>query len=136
MPEWYEKPYPGGPMVAVKGFPRAIYPPDSEGYKPSSNGPDIEAYKRTVSRAGRWKWQTFDQAYSNGFAHGKSSNVIDTGVAGVQRQNNVQATGNIGQSTFNLLRSIKIPDGLPNAGQMAMDARSVELINAAFDKFQ
>jgi len=100
------------------------------------NGPDIEAYKRTVSRAGRWKWQTFDQAYSNAFAHGKGGNVIDTGVAGIQRQQKINPTGWIGTATFNTLRSIKIPEGLPNAGQMAMDATAVKLINQAFAQFK
>ena len=138
MSEWYEKGYPGGPMVAVKGFPRPLYPPDSEPkYTASMDGPDVEAYKRTISRAGRWVWQAFDQAFSNGFSHGKSGgNVKDSGIEGVQRQSNIQATGFIGQETFNLLRSIKIPEGLPNAGQYAMDARSIELINSAFDRFK
>ena len=125
-------------MVAVKGFPRPLYPPDAaeQGKKPSIDGPDVEAYKRTISRAGRWKWQAFDQAYSNAFAHGKGPNVIDSGVAGVQRQQNISPdSGWIGQNTFNLLRSIRIPLDLPNGGQMAMDARSVELINAAFEMF-
>jgi hypothetical protein len=134
---WYEKGYPGGPMVAVKGFPRPLYPLSAAPtYQPSVDGSDVEAYKRTISRAGRWVWQAFDQAYSNGFANGKGPNVVDTGVAGVQRQQDIKATGFIGQSTFNLLRSIIIPDGLTNAGQYAMDARSVELINAAFDRFK
>jgi hypothetical protein len=124
-------------MVAVKGFPRPLYPPSAApAYKPSVDGSDVEAYKRTVSRAGRWVWQAFDQAYSNAFANGKGPNVVDTGVAGVQRQQGIQATGFIGQNTFNLLRSIIVPEGLPNAGQYAMDARSVELINAAFDRFK
>jgi hypothetical protein len=84
---WYEKGYPGGPMVAVKGFPRPLYPLSAAPtYQPSVDGSDVEAYKRTISRAGRWVWQAFDQAYSNGFANGKGPNVIDTGVAGVQRQ--------------------------------------------------
>ena len=137
-PSWdYQSPYPGAPMVAVKGFPRPLYPPDAKGYKASVDGPDCEAYKRTISRAGRWQWQAFDQAFSNAFSHGKEGgNVGDSGVAGVQRQQNIQPTGNIGKETFNLLRSIKIPKGLPHAGEMAMDARSVELINAAFDRFQ
>ena len=137
-PAWaYDEPYPGAPMVAVRGFPRPLYPPDAApGHTPSVDGPDCEAYKRTVSRAGRWPWQAYDQAMSNAFSHGKSGgNVAESGVAGVQRQQNIQPTGWIGQSTFNLLRSIKIPAGLPNAGQMAMDARSVELINAAFNRF-
>jgi hypothetical protein len=137
MTEWYEKGYPGGPMVAVRGFPRALYPPDSApAYKPSVDGSDVEAYKRTVSRAGRWVWQQFDQAFSNSFSHGKGPNVKDTGVAGVQRQQGIKATGFIGNETFNLLRSIKIPDGLPHAGEYAMDAHSVELINDAFDRFK
>src|SRR5262245_45721951 len=137
---WWEQAYPGGPMVAVKGFPRPLYPPDAApGHKPSSNGPDVEAYKRTISRAGRWKWQAFDQAYSNAFSHGKlgnSSPTLDSGVAGVQRQQHIQPTGWIGKETFNLLRSIRIPAGLAHAGAAAMDARSVDLINAAYDTFQ
>ena len=124
-------------MVAVRGFPRPLYPPDAntKGKQPSVDGPDVEAYKRTVSRAGRWVWQAFDQAYSNNFAHGKGPNVIDTGVAGVQRQQGIDDSGWIGEATFNTLRSIRIPDGLPHAGEMAMDARAVELINNAWDMF-
>jgi len=125
-------------MVAVRGFPRPLYPPDAEpGHKHSGDGPDVEAYKRTVSRAGRWKWQAFDQDFSNNFSHGKSGNVPDTGIAGIQRQQNMEPdTGWVGEKTFNTLRSIKIPKGLPHAGEMAMDARSVELINAAWDMFK
>jgi len=137
MPEWWESAYKGGPMVAVRGFPRPLYPPDAKeaGKTPSVDGPDVEAYKRTVSRAGRWEWQPFDQAYSNAFAHGKGGNVQDTGVSGVQRQQNIDDTGWIGKNTFNTLRSIRVPEGFPHAGEMAMDARSVELINAAWDLF-
>jgi hypothetical protein len=137
MANWWEKGYPGGPMVEVKGFPRALYPPDANkhGKKPSSDGPDVVAYKRTVSRAGRWPWQTFDDTYSNGFAHGRS-NVSETGMAGVQRQGDLDDTGWVGKNTFNLLRSIRIPEGLPHAGEPAMDAKAVDLINKAFDQFQ
>ena len=123
-------------MVAVKGFPRPLYPPDAKGHPDSVDGSDVEAYKRTISRAGRWHWQAFDQAFSNAFSHGKSGgNVGDSGVAGVQRQAKIQATGFVGRETFNLLRSIRIPEGLPHAGEAAMDARSVELVNAAWDRF-
>lgn len=134
----YEHAYPGGPMIAVKGFPRALYPPDASehGKKPSSNGPDVVAYKRTVSRAGRWPWAAFDDSYSDGFAHGKSGNVGESGVAGVQRQQSIEPdTGWIGQQTFDTLRSIRIPDGLPHAGEMAMDATAVQLINDAYERF-
>lgn len=137
MTQWYEKGYPGGPMVAVKGFPRPLYPPDAAGHESSVDGPDCEAYKRVVSRAGRWPWQDFDRAYSNAFAHGKpGGNVADSGVAGVQRQGHISPdTGWVGQETFNLLRSIRIPAGLPHAGEPAMDATAVELVDAAYDRF-
>jgi len=131
----YEHAYPGGPMVAVLGFPRPVYPPDDPGRPNSADGSDVEAYKRTVSRLGRWQWQAFDQAFSNGFSHGKGGNVGESGIEGFQRQMKIQATGNIGQETFNALRSARIPEGLPNAGQPGMDARSVELINAAYKRF-
>lgn len=138
--EWWESGYPGGPMVAVKGFPRPLYPPDAAPeHEPSTDGSDVEAYKRVVSRAGRWEWTAFDQAMSNAFAHGKPGGYVrESGVAGVQRQQNMQPsdTGWIGEATFNTLRSIRIPEGLPNAGEAAMDARSVELINDAWERFK
>jgi CHAP domain len=132
--DWPAKAYPGGPMVKVKGFPRPLYPPDASKYgkRSSAPGPDVEAYKRTVSRAGRWPWQTFDRSYSNAFAHGKGSNVVNSGVAGVQRQQKIDATGWIGLATFQTLRSIRIPAGLPGAGGMAMDAKAAALIDEAW----
>lgn len=138
MTDWYETPYPGGPMVVVSGFPRAVYPPDAEqhGKTPSADGPDVVAYKRTVSRAGRWAWGTFDDTFSNAFSNGKpSGNVGESGVAGIQRQQHLDATGWIGEKTFNALRSIRIPAGLPHAGEPAMDATAIKLINEAFSQF-
>jgi hypothetical protein len=126
-------------MVKVKGFPRALYSPDAaaQGRQPSVDGPDVVAYKRTVSRAGRWPWQAFDDAYSNGFAHGKAGgNVGDSGVAGVQRQQGIEATGWVGEVTFNTLRSIVVPEGLPHAGEMAMDATAAQLVDQAYDRFR
>ena len=137
MTEWYEEPYKGGKMVPVPGFPRSVYPPDAaaKGKTPSTPGPDIEAYKRTVSRAGRWPWQKFDETFSNAFSHGQGGNVTDSGVAGVQRQQNVEATGWIGEKTFNTLRSIKVPEGKPHAGEMAMDVTAQNLIAEAWTMF-
>lgn len=137
MTEWWEKAYPGGPMVPVPGFPRPLYPPDAQGHTPSSDGPDVIAYKRTVWRAGRWEGPAskFDDDYSNLFAHGKSGMVYETGIAGIQRQQNIDDTGFIGKPTFNTLRSIRIPEGLPNAGQMAMDATAANLIAEAWTIF-
>jgi hypothetical protein len=139
MSEWdWQHAYPGGPLVPVAGMPRPLYPPDAaeHGKQPSTDGPDVVAYKRTVSRAGRWPWAAFDDTYSNGFAHGKpGGNVGDSGIAGIQRQQHLDATGWVGKTTFNTLRSIIIPDGLPHAGEMAMDATSVRLIDEAYRMF-
>jgi len=135
---WWQHAYGGAPMVKVKGFPRALYSPDAaaQGRQPSVDGPDVVAYKRTVSRAGRWPWQAFDDAYSNGFAHGRAGgNVGDSGVAGVQRQQGIEATGWVGEVTFNALRSIVVPDGLPHAGEMAMDATAAGLVDQAYERF-
>src|SRR5262245_49500709 len=54
--DWWEHPYAGGPMVVVPGFPRALYSPQAakDGKTPSGYGPDVQAYKRTVCRLGRW----------------------------------------------------------------------------------
>jgi hypothetical protein len=124
-------------MVKVAGFPRPLYPPDASrhGKTPSVDGPDVLAYKRTVSRAGRWPWQRFDDAFSNGFSHGKGGNVADTGIAGVQRQQHLDATGWVGEKTFNTLRSIRVPDGLPHAGEPAMDDYAAALVDEAFELF-
>lgn len=125
-------------MVAVPGFPRPLYPPDAKGKTPSVDGPDVVAYKRVVSRAGRWKpWDPagWDDSFSNGFSHGKGGNVGESGVAGVQRQQNLDPTGYIGEKTFNLLRSIRVPEG-PHKGEMAMDANAANLIAEAFYKFK
>jgi hypothetical protein len=139
MKNWWEAPYKGGPMVmAAAMFPRPLYPPDatSSGKAPSVDGPDVEAYKRTVWRAGRWLGPAseFDRAYSNGFAHGKSGNVAETGIAGVQRQQHITPTGWVGQATFNTLASLRVPTG-PHAGEMAMDANAANLIAQAFELY-
>jgi len=125
-------------MVKVAGFPRPLYPPDAAQYgkRPSQDGPDVQAYKRTVSRAGRWPWKQFDDSYANAFAHGKTGgNVGDSGIAGVQRQQHVDDTGWLGKTTFNVLRSIVIPSGLPHAGEMAMDDTARVLVNEAWGLF-
>jgi hypothetical protein len=112
-------------MVAVTGFPRQLRVGDADGQ-------DVVAYKRTVSRAGRWPWQSFDDTFSKAFSTGNGPNVINTGVAGVQRQQNMPDNGIVDEKTFNLLRSIRIPDGLPHAGEPAMDATAATLISQAY----
>jgi CHAP domain len=89
-----------------------------------------------VWRAGRWPGpaSSFDRAYSNVFAHGKSGNVGETGIAGVQRQQKITDTGWVGQATFNTLRSIRVPQG-PHEGEMAMDANAANLVAQAWQLY-
>lgn len=124
-------------MVKVAGFPRKL-----DWQKQTSPGPDVTAYQRTISRAGRWKWGEFSDDYTDEFARGvpkddKDKDVLWSGVAGVQGQSDGQipVSGIIGQETFNYLRSIRIPNGLSHAGQPAMDQTAVNLINQAFQQF-
>lgn len=136
MSAWYEQGYPGGPAVKVKGFPRKLDPANN----PQPPGPDVQAYRRTVSRAGRWPWKTpFPDEYTVEFARGvPGAGVGQSGIAGVQAQSqgDVAVSGIIGEKTFNYLRSIRIPDGLPHAGEPAMDATAVDLINQAYKRFK
>jgi len=103
---------------------RILYPPDhSKG--PVKDGNDIKAVKRAISRSGHWKWQTFDGAYSNKFAHGDNQN--GPGVAGYQWDSDIDATGTYGENTHNKLRKAKVPKGNPNAGEDCFDQEAVNL---------
>jgi hypothetical protein len=138
--EWFERPYERGEMIDLPGLPRPMFPPDAaeHGQTPSPNGPDVIGYKRTVARLGRWKWDPhgWDDSYSNAFAHGKSGGKVgESGIAGVQRQAGITPDGFVGKETFNLLRSVKIPKGLPHAGEHAMDTVARDLfVRASKDR--
>ena len=86
MTEWWETPYPKNPKPPAIELPRTLYPPKS--HKGFFSGDDVTAYKRAVSRAGRWPWNPdgWDDGYADSFAFGSGGNVRDTGVKGVQRQ--------------------------------------------------
>jgi hypothetical protein len=130
MSEWWGKPYKGGPMQGPD-LPRPLYPPDAApAYTPSKDGKDVIAWKRGIWRGGRWQGPAsgFDDSYSNGFAHGRSGNVGETGVAGFQRQMRIQPTGFIGKSTANAIRSALVPDGFEHAGEPLLDACAVNLL--------
>jgi len=141
MPEWWQQAYPGGPAVATAGFPRPLhFPGNSGGYAPSVDGIDCKAYKRIISRLGRWPWtpNDWDMAYSKSFALGKAGgHVSDSGVAGCQRQQpELTETGYIGENFFNFLRCARIPTGLPNAGQPCMDATAINMLGEAYQQFK
>lgn len=139
--QWWEQPFKGGKMIELPGFPGPLYPPDAKekGKTPALNGPAAIALKRVVARLGRWEWNPdgWDDSYSNDFAHGRDGgNVAESGVAGVQRQAKIDGNGWVDEETFNLLRSIKIPEGLPHAGEMAMDSVARKLLEEAWEAAQ
>lgn len=139
MTDWWEQPFKGGKMIELPGLPRPMFPADAveQGETPSTDGPDVIAYKRTVARLGRWVWDPdgWDDSYSNAFAHGESGgNVGESGMAGVQRQANISpANGWVDEKTFNLLRSVKVPEGLPHAGEYAIDGVAQALFAEAWE---
>lgn len=126
---WFEHGNPGAPMIGPPLI-RPLYPPDAnrKGKQPSGPGEDVVAIKRAVSRSGHWPWQNFDQEFSNAFSHGRSGNVSENGLAGLQRQNGIDASGWMGEATYNLIRSALVPAGLPHAGEHILDAVAVDLL--------
>lgn len=141
MSEWWEQPYRGGRMIELPGFPGPMYPPDAreKGKAPAVDGPAAIALKRVVARLGRWEWKPegWDDSYSNEFAHGRAGgNVGESGIAGVQRQARMDDTGWVDEETFNLLRSVRVPEGLPHAGEPAMDSVARELLEKAWQAAQ
>ena len=136
MSEWWERAYRGGPGLKLAGFPRPLHFPGQAGYAASVDGPDVIAWKRFVSRLGRWPWQTFDDTYSSRFAQGSGPNVRDSGVAGVQRQQpELEETGAIGKAFYDFARHALIPEELPNGGEYGLDATAIELLEKAYARF-
>lgn len=123
-------------MIKVKGFPGPLYPLDHpEGPSPDSDF--VRALKRTLGRLGAWPWDPdgWDNSYSLWFAHGDGwGHPTHAGIEGIQHwSGTLSPTGSTGRDTFNFLRSVKIGQGLPHAGEMAMDSVCVNLINSAYD---
>src|SRR5262245_32130016 len=133
---WNDNPPKGGPMVRVKGFPGPLYPAD-HAKGPSPDSDFVLACKRTAARIGAWPWdpQGWDDSYSNRFAHGDGwGDATHAGIEGLQHwSGTLEVSGNLGEKTFNFLRSVKVPQGRTHAGEMAMDSVAVNLINAAYE---
>jgi hypothetical protein len=116
-------------------FVRPLYPPDHED-GPVEPGADVEAIKRICWKLGRWSPPPHDREFSNAFAHGKSSNVSDSGLEGVQRQAKVAgANGAYGERTHDILIYSRIPQGRDNAGKYACDDYEIALFQEAAKKF-
>jgi len=120
MSEWYQVPYPTNPNPPSVSLPRQV--------KVGMSGDDVIAYKRAISRGGRWPWQQFDNYYSQNFSTGSSGNVKDTGVKGFQRQMKLTQDGIVGQQTFDAMRKAMIPKELANGGQPLFDSTCLNLL--------
>lgn len=131
MSEWYEQPYPTNPNPPKVSLPRTLYPPKSN--KGFFFGDDVTAYKRAVSRAGRWPWNPsgWDDGYADTFAFGSGGNVKDTGVKGFQRQCGIDQTGILGKHTFEALRTSLVPEGLSHAGEPLFDSVALDLLKGS-----
>lgn len=112
-------------MLTLK---RPLFPPDDSQHRGPSVGNDVIAVKRAIARAGFWKWQEFDNVYSDGFAHGGA---YGRGVKGFQTrmfgEMSSKVTGAIGQPTLTALSEYRISAGLPNAGDYAFDTTATNL---------
>jgi len=136
MPEWYELEYVYsiGEAVFVP-FVRPLYPPDDPD-GPVPDGPDVEALKRICWKLGRWDPPPHDQAFSNAFAHGRSGNVSESGLAGMQRQAKIaKASGAYGERSHDVAIYVRIPKGIDNAGKFACDDYEIELFKKAAKMF-
>ena len=140
---WLKKKYPENPDPPDLPFPRPLYPPNSadKGKQPSGHGPDVLAYKRALARAGRylpWNPSGWDDSYSDTFAHGPSAGDGDhsvSGVAGFQSQARVEASGWIGEATFEALRVSLVPADLQHGGEPLFDSVCVSLLRTAAKQF-
>jgi hypothetical protein len=136
MSEWYEKPYPKAKNPPKIAQPRVLYPAThSKGQ--SDPGPDVVAYKRAVSRGGRWPWDPpFSDDYIRDFANGvDGGKVKNSGIRGVQRQQGIEPTGTLGKPTFEALRTAAVPPDRPNSGEPLFDSVCLDLLNDAIRKF-
>jgi len=95
------------------------------------DGPDVIAYKRAISRLGRWPWTAFNDTYTREFAFGRSDEVAVSGVKGFQAQSGLEPDGDIGTLTFEQLRITVVPPGLAAAGQFALDRTCLNLLTRA-----
>jgi hypothetical protein len=141
-PVWSKKQYPANAEPPEVTCPRPLYPPDAadHGKTPSPHGPDLIAYKRALSRAGRWPWNPggWDDAYSNAFAHGASIKALGTsGMAGLQGQSRLDPSGWLDETTFEILRTSLVPKGrgLAHAGEPLFDSVSIRLLVKAGKQF-
>jgi hypothetical protein len=131
---WNDRPPNGHPMEPGD-FPGPAYPPD-HAKGPSPKSPFHVALKRAMAHIGAWPWDpdSWDEAWSNAAAHGVDGNPNKAGMQAVQLwSGTIDPTGNVGEKTFNFLRSVIIPQGRTHAGEPAWDSVCQQLTAQAYD---
>jgi hypothetical protein len=114
---------------------RTLYAPDNPNEKTQSDGKDVEALKRMVSRAGFWEWQQFDRTYTNAFAHGATGPTgSGPGVDGLRKALGIyDGSGTLNERVYHALLYGKVPPGVPHAGEWICDPYSAQLL-AEYEK--
>lgn len=132
---WYDEPYKKGTAVGPAKLPRVLRPPSPGEVM---RGYDVTAFKRATCRAGRWgDWEPFewDNVYWAVFALGKGTgNVEDSGIRGIERQENMVQNGVLDDVLYQKIRRIRVPEG-PNKGEPILDGMSVNLLNLALKEY-
>lgn len=98
-------------------FKRPLYPP-SAAKGPVSDGDDIVAVKRAVSRAGYFPWQAFDDSYNQKIADA---------VKKFQHDHGLDNTGFYGENTHVKLKATNVPKGGSHAGEDVFDDKAAAL---------
>ena len=135
MADWWEAPYRKGTAVGPATLPRVLRPPTPG---ETLQGYDVLAFKRATCRAGRWgEWEpeNWDNVYWKAFALGKGTgNVPDSGVRGIERQEDMTENGVLDDVLYQKYRRIRVPEG-PHKGEPILDAQAVRLLNMALVEF-
>jgi hypothetical protein len=120
---------------------RTLYAPDNPGQKAQSDGKDVEAIKRMVSRAGFWDWQEFDRTYTDAFAHGATGPTgSGPGVDGLREALGIgDGSGTFNERCYHALIYGRVPERdwrgavKSHAGEWICDDRSEQLL-AEYEK--
>src|SRR5262245_28251229 len=116
----------GHPMEPGPKFPGPLYPPAAApAYTPSKKTPFAVAVQRAMAHGGFWPWdpEGWDESWSNAAALGVDGNPEKAGMKAMQAwSGTIQPTGNVGEKTFNFLRSVVVPQGRTQAGNPAWDS--------------
>jgi hypothetical protein len=92
-----------------------------------TQGTDVVAVKRVASRLGCWPWQQFDEVFHPEFSHGVGTAKVRSGVAGVQKLLGLPVTGDWTKDVHDKTLSMRLPNGLPQAGEWAWDQPALNL---------